>query len=1113
MHWSKANVVQRLVRISLLQRVDWTSTLRTVTHRIPTGSRTLHEQKWQYTKVELRLQDTSKDNRSSAARSNPSIVDPSETRPRIKSNDSAGSSCTATSNKMALEKPGAARTFLKSAFISLRALREQDDAPFNDLIPRMEFQSVSTDQWSCTITLFYPNKTSFTGIERKKAAAEEEASKKAVEWLQSKAILGYDFKPVAVYEKKKKQNQENKRAIISPLQIEPFGSVQQGLMSKFIEDYNLRHKAILEQYLHNCNEQLRQEQLTHPTKILFDNKEDKSIVNGFMRDPNARYYSIVSGRPVRRLNGYERKNINNYFRNFFAEREEMMQRDAEFARLRNNIKKLPIHKHREQILDTLFENQVVVISGETGSGKTTQIPQFILEDMINAEYGAECCVIVTQPRRLAAISVAEQTAAQFGEGSVGRTFGHHVRFDSVLPSRDNGCVLFCTTGILLRKMAMNPYLIGVTHLIIDEVHEREFLADIIFVLLKKVLEKNKRIFVILMSASLNAEQFSRYFNNCPIIKVDGRLYPVQRHYLDEIAQKVPSANMLMSKANTKVNADVVADLIHHINQTKEGNDSILCFLPGWNDIRKVDQLLSDSAAMTKRRGCNRLTIVPVHSMLNSAQQKEIFKPLESGVRKVILSTNIAETSLTVPDVVYVIDPGLCNEIFYHKELNVSTFGTHWVSQANAKQREGRAGRVKPGVCFKLYSKETESTLMPRFPVPEILRIPLENVIMLSKLYCYNEKIVDFLERTMQSPSSEAIEAAVQTLKSINVLDEDENLTHLGRKIIDFTTHPRLSVCLVNASMLGCIDRMLNLVVMLSNTRDPFDVPPDNRNSLVRQIKTKLSNRYLSDYLALVELLNDWGREDVDVHPSDDSSKYYVDVPDQGVVRYSTFLNRASMESAMNLKKQYTNNLRDNGLMDGEVRKLKVPLEDCTRSKCLLGISLVSGLYPNILKFSTNKKMNQNSTLVDVNTGQPARYTAESVLHNAELKDDNGFNSCSIYFNSFFSEDLKKLMIKDASCIPPLFILLVIGKNIHIHSKDDQNLVVSLDGSKLLTFNVNSFDLELIMQWKEMFYKYQEWYLISEKNESDAVYKYIRRTYLEFVELTFTLFERYANKLS
>ncbi|KAK4336731.1 hypothetical protein RND71_043632 [Anisodus tanguticus] len=197
-----------------------------------------------------------------------------------------------------------------------------------------------------------------------------------------------------------------------------------------------------------------------------------------------------------------------------------------------------------------------------------------------------------------------------------------------------------------------------------------------------------------------------------------------------------------------------------------------------------------------------MSIIPVHSKLSSEEQKAIFKPLRKGIRKVILSTNIAETSLTVPDVVYVIDPGLCNETYYHKEYNVSTFGTHLISQANAKQREGRAGRVKPGVCYKLYTKETEVNSMTKYFVPEMLRIPLETVVMFSKLYCPNEQAVDFLANALEPPSTDAILSAVNTLKLISVLDSEEHLTLLGRKVVDLSTHPRLSVSLVTSAMLA-----------------------------------------------------------------------------------------------------------------------------------------------------------------------------------------------------------------------------------------------------------------------------------------------------------------------
>lgn len=192
-----------------------------------------------------------------------------------------------------------------------------------------------------------------------------------------------------------------------------------------------------------------------------------------------------------------------------------------------------------------------------------------------------------------------------------------------------------------------------------------------------------------MSASLNAEKFSRYFKNCPIFNIPGRCFPVERIYLDQIEHDLRRTLKDTKSFDKRVDYNLVVELIHHINNTEHGNDSILCFLPGWNDIKKVTEEIDKAKYLRNRSNAPSISVIPVHSKLTSEDQKAIFKPKQDGVRKVILSTNIAETSITVPDVVFVIDPGLCNETYYNKEYNVSTFGTHLISQANAKQREGR----------------------------------------------------------------------------------------------------------------------------------------------------------------------------------------------------------------------------------------------------------------------------------------------------------------------------------------------------------------------------------------------------------------------------------------
>lgn len=641
-------------------------------------------------------------------------------------------------------------------------------------------------------------------------------------------------------------------------------------------------------------------------------------------------------------------------------------------------------------------------------------------------------------------------------------------------------------------MAGNPYLLGISHLILDEVHEREFLADLTLILLKKILEKNDRIKVILMSASLNAEMFSKYFKNCPIFQIPGRCFPVQHVYLDQIENElrrpVQKSNKLSNEK--RIDYNLVTDLIHHINNTKADNDSILCFLPGWADIKKVRENLEKT---NYQRKSMLLSIIPVHSKLTSEDQKAIFKPLQNGVRKVILSTNITETSITVPDVVYVIDPGLCNETYYNKEYNVSTFGTHWISQANAKQRAGRAGRVKPGVCYKLYTQDIEFNQMLKYFMPEILRIPLESAVMISKLYCPDEKVDDFLSNALESPSKDAVGRATETLKLINVLDQDEHLTLLGRKIVDLSTHPRLSVCLLTSAMTGCFNQVLNLTSLLSQAKDPFSIMPGNR-SLIKSIKEALNDNNLSDYFALHNLLQ--MHENVKNEITDPEAQAFFKQNEQHI-------NFGTLESARHLKQLYVRDLADNGIEDGD----ELMVAETLKSNCLFDLSLLSGLYPNVLKY-VNEKNSQKFQLIDVNTGHQANYSTESILSSARVEDESYYTS--IYFDSFYSEDRRKLMIKNASLIPTINMLFVC-KNLKVVKEDDSTITFILDECKYLIFTMDKQDLRLILKWKDIFNIYQQWFLCNDKNSfSDSSrFTYLKKTFKEFLDITNKVFDRYS----
>lgn len=331
---------------------------------------------------------------------------------------------------------------------------------------------------------------------------------------------------------------------------------------------------------------------------------------------------------------------------------------------------------RSQILRELDENQALVIKGDTGCGKTTQVPQFIIDHMAKEGIASDCSMIVTQPRRISAISLAQRVAFE-REESVGDVIGYQVRLQQVLP-KQQGAVLFCTTGILLKKLQGNLTLQGCSHVIVDEAHERNVDTDMLLVLLKRAMQKNSSLKVVVMSATINADLFQEYLN-CNAVEVPGRLYPVKMNFLNDIIDLgIPVYNQESSEEDgPAVDCQQITDLIQYINQNKPPG-AILCFLPGWGHIQRVQQNLEFSRS--------NLNVIPLHSKIPWGNQSKIFDPPEEGVRKVILATDIAETGITVPDVVYVVDSACHKEIRWHEHRGLSSIDTHWVTKANINQR-------------------------------------------------------------------------------------------------------------------------------------------------------------------------------------------------------------------------------------------------------------------------------------------------------------------------------------------------------------------------------------------------------------------------------------------
>lgn len=326
----------------------------------------------------------------------------------------------------------------------------------------------------------------------------------------------------------------------------------------------------------------------------------------------------------------------------------------------------------------LEENQAVVIKGDTGCGKTTQVPQFIIDHYASKGVGGECSMVVTQPRRISAISLAQRIAFERNE-LIGDVVGYQVRLRHVLP-KQHGSILFCTTGVLLKKLQSNSSLYGCSHVIIDEAHERSVDTDMLLVLLRRAMKKNPQLKLIIMSATINADMFQTYLG-CKAIEVPGRLFPVKMNYLEDISKmgfSVPSMQVNDNGEKAIVDCDKISSLIEWIAKNKPPG-AILCFLPGWNHIQKVQNMLKNNFQ-------SKLVIVPLHSKVPIKSQSIIFDQVPTGVRKVILATDIAETGITVPDVVYVVDSACRNQVQYDENKGLSSINCHWVSQANINQR-------------------------------------------------------------------------------------------------------------------------------------------------------------------------------------------------------------------------------------------------------------------------------------------------------------------------------------------------------------------------------------------------------------------------------------------
>jgi RNA helicase HrpA len=465
-------------------------------------------------------------------------------------------------------------------------------------------------------------------------------------------------------------------------------------------------------------------------------------------------------------------------------------------------KKLPVYEQKQRILDTLKDNQVIVVQSPTGSGKTTQIPVILYE----AGYAQSGTIAVTQPRRIAALSVSEFISKQLNTTYPGLV-GYKMRFEDKTDAITK--IKIMTDGILLQEMKLDPWLSKYSVIMVDEAHERSLNIDFVLGLLKRVLAERKDFRVIVSSATMNAEAFSAYFDGCPIVTIDTITYPVTIVY---DTPSIPASTI--SEAATDALLTKICNTVDRILANNEPG-GILIFLPGEKIIKDCLWKLDHSPFSRK------IHTLPLYGRLAKEEQEKVFDPAPFGKKKVIISTNIAETSVTISDITTVIDAGLAKLNFYNPRTFTSSLNETAISKASCNQRKGRAGRTQPGICYRLYSRKDYDT-RPMYTTEEIYRTDLSEVVLrMAELGITDFQNFDFIS----PPGIEGIIGAVDTLNMLKALDSDNTLSSIGKLMVEFPLEPRISRIIIEAIMKypNVLEEALIAAAFLS-ANSPFLLP-------------------------------------------------------------------------------------------------------------------------------------------------------------------------------------------------------------------------------------------------------------------------------------------------
>jgi ATP-dependent RNA helicase DHX8/PRP22 len=586
-------------------------------------------------------------------------------------------------------------------------------------------------------------------------------------------------------------------------------------------------------------------------------------------------------------------------------------------KLQQERKNLPIYAARDALLQEIEENNALVVVGETGSGKTTQLPQYIYEHWQSSkEKNRMPTIAITQPRRVAAVSIAKRVAEEMGV-ELGDKVGYSIRFEDC-SNMEETRLKYMTDGMLLRESQMDPMLSRYTCIILDEAHERTLHTDVLFGVVKGIMKKRKDLKLIIMSATLEAQLFSDFFDGAKIVYVSGRQYPVQVFYTDE--QQIDY-----------VDSCITATLQIHLDESaqtpNENNGDILVFLTGQEEIESVSKILEDKARLLPPEAL-KLLVCPIFAALPSEKQMEVFDPAPPGCRKVILATNIAETSITINGIRFVIDCGLFKSKAYNPKNGLEALKVCPISKASARQRCGRAGRESAGKCFRLYPEDTYETLED-FTVPEILRCNLSSVILqLISMGIKNVMSFDFMNR----PSSSGMQKSLEQLYMLGALNREGSLSEIGKQMARFPLDPMYALTLLRAQEFNCVQEMLSIVAMLSV--ETIFYAPYHKRVEANRAKMKFASK-TGDHLTLLRVYQEYSsvRKSGGVN---ELNKWCSD----------NFINYRSMDKVSEVRQQLRDYLIDLG----------IELTSCGREINQVRRCLCAGFFMNAAVRLPNKNM-------------------------------------------------------------------------------------------------------------------------------------------------------------